>query len=93
MHTTGGRHMSEAKPYSEEGKYHGFNNRGVALVYLRMESQPSDFTSATSENKWFNFAQRIMQGRSDRRFLTKWGQIQGDYFTAEVLETIKSEGE
>jgi len=101
MHTTGGTHMSETKPYSKEGKYHGFNNQGVALVYLRMESHPSDFTSATSENKWFHFAQQIMRGRSDgfisemerRRFLTKWGQIQGDYFTAEVIETIKSEGE
>ena len=93
-----------------EGKYHGFNNEGVALVYLRMESHPSDFvplsprtptTVSPTENKWFTFAKLIMSSRSDgfvtekerRKFLTKWGQIQGDDFTAQVLESIMTEGE
>lgn len=92
------------------GIHYGFNNEGVALVYLRMDSHPADFTMmfprkpttvTPTENKWYKFAKLIMDHRSDgfvtekerRKFLIKWGEIQGDDFTAHVLETLMSEGE
>lgn len=53
-------------------------------------------TTEPTENKWSKFAKIIMDSRSEgfvteaerRQFKTKFGEIQGAGFTANVLETL-----